>query len=275
MKKQLALAALGAALCISTPAQAEPRDADFCMPCGVTEISLEGMTDKEPVWGALLLRPIAESDDHTCNTYFQTSIERTDGRTTFDAGIGRRRLVADNKVLLGANLFVDHEFPEDHERLSVGAELRTSVVELNTNYYRALTGWKDVSDTVEEQAMDGFDIEAGVPLPYLPSTQVRYKHSIWNGIDDVSDIHGNTVSLAAAILPGMEVEAGYTGYNNQPSERFMKVTYMFGGTKLREQKTPRVSDKAYSFDSMEDRRFEKVRRENRSFVAETEEPLIL
>lgn len=243
---------------------------------GVTEISLQGIASSEPVWSFLFLRPISESNDLKDNTFFQGSVFRQDGRTTLNGGLGYRRLVADERVLLGANLFYDHEFPRDHQRMSVGGEIRTTVGELNANLYHALSGWKDDGENFEERALGGYDVEAALALPYIPSAHLRYKHFSWNGIDEVADLKGNTFSLTGSLYRGLMLELGYTDYSSgygdyslDTAERFVKVSYnvAFGGNDVNEATRPHTISQPWCFDSMVDRRFEKVRRENRIIKA--------
>ena len=241
---------------------------------GVTEISLQGATGVSPTWSFLFVRPVTESRDLNDNTFFQGSVFRQDGRTTLNAGYGYRRLVADQKVLLGTNLFYDHEFPYHHQRMSVGGEVRTTVGEINANWYKGLTDWKDVGGNIEEKAMGGYDAEIGLALPYIPSAHMRYKNFQWTGVETLPDLKGNTFSLTGTLYQGLSVELGYTsftsGYGNYAlgsNEKFVKVSYNIAIGSVNRANRPRISDSAYSFDSMADKRFEKVRRENRIIKA--------
>lgn len=243
---------------------------------GVTEISFTGITSSEPVWSFLFLRPVTESRDLRDNTFVQSSLFREDGRTTLNFGYGYRRLVFEDKVLLGANMFYDHEFPKDHQRMSLGGEIRTSVGEVNANIYHPLSGWKDEGDDFEEKALGGYDTELALALPYIPSAHFRYKHFCWNGIDEIADLKGNTYSISGSLYDGLTVEAGYTDYSSgygdygkDTSERFVTLTYNIGigANPVKQATKPRTLSTPYTFESMVDRRFEKVRRENRIIKA--------
>jgi len=241
---------------------------------GVTEISITGITSSEPVWSFMFLRPVTESRDLRDNTFIQSSLFREGGRTTFNLGYGYRRMVCDEKVLLGTNIFFDHEFPYDHQRMSVGGELRTTVGEINTNLYRALTKWKDVGGNMEERALGGYDAEVALAVPYIPSAHMRFKHFCWNGEDNIEDVKGNTFSLTGSLYEGLSVEAGYTDYNSGTNEgrsfeRFLTLAYnfSFGGNDVNRATKPHTISTPYTFESMVDRRFEKVRRENRIMKA--------
>ena len=90
-----------------------------------------------------------------------------DNRTTLNAGLGYRRLAFDNTLMLGVNAFYDHEFPYDHGRTSLGFEARTTMGEINANKYWATTKDKVGKQGFTERALDGYDIEGGIALPYM------------------------------------------------------------------------------------------------------------
>ena len=97
------------------------------------EIGFTAGLNGKPVSSVLVLAPLSDPDD-VKNTFFtQISTFYTDNRTTVNLGLGYRRLVYDNKILLGVNGFYDHEFPYDHQRTTIGLEARTTVGEINYN----------------------------------------------------------------------------------------------------------------------------------------------
>jgi hypothetical protein len=87
----------------------------------------------------------------------------------------RYKLLNDNTLLIGANLFYDHELDYDHQRASVGIEAISSVGSLRLNQYYGLSNKKKGLNDVNEEALDGQDIEVGAPLPYLPWTNFSYR----------------------------------------------------------------------------------------------------
>ena len=131
------------------------------------EVSFETKEGTKPTTGILVVAPLSDSEDIENTLFTQVSAFYTDNRTTLNAGLGYRRLVSDNTLMLGVNAFYDHEFPYDHGRYSVGLEARSTVGEINANMYQAMTKWKTGKNGQEERALDGWDIEAGLPLPYM------------------------------------------------------------------------------------------------------------
>ena len=88
---------------------------------------------------ALIISSIKE--DRVEGSYFlnQTSIStRGNDRETFNTGFIFRNLSDDKKWIRGINLFYDHEFPYVHQRYSAGLEIKSSVLELNSNFYQRI-----------------------------------------------------------------------------------------------------------------------------------------
>ena len=215
--------------------------------------------------GILIVAPLSDPKD-VKNTFFtQDSIYYKDGRTTVNLGLGYRRLEMDNKLMLGINGFYDHEFPYDNSRTSIGLEARTTVGEVNFNQYWGMSGWKNAANSLQEKSLGGTDIELGVPLPYMNWAKVYGRGFIWYGVEGASDLKGTDLSLRAAIpiLPGLAIEGGRRTYTDStPDENFLRISYNLADMNAVKSSQPWFSEKAYSLDSMESRRYDKVRREN-------------
>ena len=228
------------------------------------EVSLsKGLNDDHLVGGILVVSPLSDPKNVLNTTFTQGSIFLHDDRKTVNLGLGHRVLEFDKKLLLGANAFYDHEFPYDHQRTSIGLEARSSVGEINANKYWALTKWKKAGIS-DERALDGQDIEAAIPLPYVNWAKASVRHFKWEGVDGASDLKGNDYSLRAEvpIFRGLSIEAGVRDFDNKKDEHFVRLTYS-PKAPVDTLKTPQlVSNEAYTLTSMEDRRYEKVRREN-------------
>jgi len=247
---------------------------------GITEISGAGYQNGLPVWNVLLVRPLTESEDLVHTTFIQGSVFRQGDRTTGNLGFGYRRLVADKKLLLGSNLFYDWEFPVGNQRSSLGIEARSSIAELNANYYAGTTGWINTANAMQEKVLNGYDAELAVALPYMPAVQARAKTFRWMGIDGLNNSFGNSYSLTGAIWQGLNIEVGHTtmasayqpnvllGTSPMMGGNYFKISWTFGGDLSPNQKQFEFKNVAYSLESMEDRRFEKVRRENRLVKAQ-------
>jgi adhesin/invasin len=142
--------------------------------------------------------------------------------------------------------------------------------EVRGNKYWATTDWKTGRRGNQERAMDGYDLELGIPLPYMNWATVFANHFKWDAFNGVADKKGEKYSLRAmfpGVLTGLEVEAGRSYYSGSTysDENFIQVSYnvteLFKNKKSRKSRW--FSDKAYELGSVEDRRFEKVRRTNK------------
>lgn len=224
------------------------------------EISYSTGLYNKPTAGILVVAPLSDKQDIKNTVFTQISTFYTDNRTTLNLGLGYRRLEFDNKLLLGANLFYDHEFPYDHQRTSFGLEARTSVGEINFNEYWGISGWKEGRNNFEEKSLGGRDIEIGVPLPYMNWVKFYARGFKWNGIEGESDIKGNDLSLQAN-LNGLTISAGKRNYNDLKDSEFLQISYNLINDNP-PQKLEWISKEAYKFQSMENRRYDKVRREN-------------
>ena len=230
------------------------------------EISFETKEGTKPTTGILVVAPLSDQEDVQNTLFTQVSAFYTDNRTTLNAGLGYRRLVSDNTLMLGVNAFYDHEFPYDHGRYSIGLEARTTVGEVNANVYQATTKWKTGKHGLQERALDGWDIEAGLPLPYMNWATVFVKHYEWDGVDGGKDVKGNDAQLRAyvPILPGLEIQAGRTFKDDAKDSNYFTAIFNVTDAFSNKPKQPIqwFNDTAYKLESMEDRRYEKVRREN-------------
>ena len=231
---------------------------------GTTEIGATTMQNGLPLYNILLVRPIYESDDKIHTVFTQMSAFSQNNRTTGNFGLGYRRLVADKKILLGTNAFYDYEFPYGNQRASLGGEVRSSVGELNLNYYMGTSGWVNAANGIQEKSLGGYNAELAAALPYMPTTQIRANTFSWTGIVGLPNTSGNQYSITGAIWYGLNLDVGRVNYNNgaMPNSNYAKLFWVFGGDLSPNQKQFRFIDQPYQLESMEDRRYEKVRREN-------------
>ena len=230
------------------------------------ELQVDMFDTKKTTSGILIVAPLSDPSD-VKNTFFtQDSVYHNDNRTTVNLGLGYRRLEMDNKLLLGVNAFYDHEFPYEHGRTSIGLEARTTIGEVNFNQYFAATGWRAAKGSNQEHAVGGTDLEIGLPLPYMNWAKLYGRGFIWYGEEGAADLKGGDISLRAQVpgIPGFSVEGGRrlfstSGYSD---ESFLRVNLNVTDLYALKTTQPLFSDRAYSFDSMENQRYAKVRREN-------------
>ena len=209
----------------------------------------------------LVVKPLSDIDDKENILFTQGSIYFSDGnRKTLNLGIGKRKLLNNDTLMLGANLFYDQELDYDHQRASLGIEAISSVASLRANQYYGLSGWETGVGGTQEKALYGNDIELGAPLPYLPWTNFYLRSFNWEGASGAADLKGDEMSLEAKLPFGLNVEVGKRSNEGITKDRrFASLTW-----RCCNKKEPNfgISDKAYSLTSVADQRFQKVRRQN-------------
>ena len=224
------------------------------------EVSLSSGTTNEVTGSILVVKPLSDINDNENILFTQGSLFLSDNsRETLNLGIGKRKLLNDDTLLIGANLFYDHELDYDHQRASVGLEAISSVGSLRLNQYYGLSNKKKGFNDVNEEALDGQDIEVGAPLPYLPWTNFSYRSFEWKGVDGTADQKGDEISLEAK-FSGFNVEVGKRSHDgNTKDNEFLKLTWTCCN---KDQEEIGISDTAYELTSMADQKFAKVERQN-------------
>ena len=152
-----------------------------------TEVSIKSTEGLKPQIGILTLKPLVDNDDGL--TFFQGSFFTQDGdRETLNLGFGKRMFNADDSIMFGLNAFYDHELDYDHQRTSLGAEIKSSILELNTNHYFAISNEVTGKNNIKEEVADGYDIEIGAHVPYIPTAKFYTKYFEYD-IPGLSLIH--------------------------------------------------------------------------------------
>ena len=200
------------------------------------------------------------SEDNSDLSFFQGSLFLHDSdRETFNFGLGQRYLSNDESILFGLNAFYDYEFDYEHQRFSIGAEIKSSILDLNYNQYFAQSSSKKGKDSKNEEAIDGYDAEVGAHLPYIPSMKVYLKAFDFE-VPSGNDFQGLEFSTLVKIPnSGLSFEIGHTDYDNHTDQSFINIKY---SNNVRNPGTSLFSNNAYEKISMKDRMFEKVRRDN-------------
>lgn len=225
-----------------------------------TDFSIKSKEGNKPEIGILTFKPLNDTDNGL--TFFQGSFFTHDGdRETLNLGFGKRILSDDESFLFGLNAFYDHELDYDHQRASIGAEIRSSILELNTNHYFAISNEVTGKNGVKETVADGYDLEIGAHIPYIPTAKFYTKYFEYE-IPGGSDFEGLEYSSRIGIPnTGINIETGFIDYGNNSYEDqwFFKLTYNL--SKMNADKSF-ISDEAFERVSMKDKKYDKVRREN-------------
>ncbi|HIC92097.1 MAG TPA: hypothetical protein EYP21_08600 [Syntrophaceae bacterium] len=128
------------------------------------------------------------------NTFFiQPRYSLESGDSAYNLGLGYRRLLHNNSVLLGINSFFDYQDPGDHYRIGFGIETFINQIEFRGNSYIGLSPRRKMYETSSiiryEKAADGLDAELGLPLPYLNWIKV-HAGGYWYNYENFSDKGG-------------------------------------------------------------------------------------
>ena len=200
------------------------------------------------------------SEDSSNLSFFQGSLFLHDSdRETFNIGLGQRYLSNDESILFGLNAFYDYEFDYEHQRFSIGAEIKSSILDLNYNQYFAESSSKKGKNGKDEEAIDGYDVEIGAHLPYIPSMKAYLKAFDFE-VPGGNDFQGLEFSTLFKVPnSGLSFEIGHTDYDNHNDQSFINLRY---SNSIKNPGTSLLSSEAFERISMKDRIYEKVRREN-------------
>ena len=223
-----------------------------------TDFSIKKIESIKPEIGIQTFKIFSE--DSSDLSFFQGSLFLHDSdRETFNIGLGQRYLSNDESILFGLNAFYDYEFDYEHQRFSIGAEIKSSILDLNYNQYFAQSSSKKGKDSKNEEAIDGYDAEVGAHLPYIPPMKVYLKAFDFE-VPSGNDFQGLEFSTQLKIPnSGLSFEIGHTDYDNHTDQSFINIKY---SNNVRNPGTSLFSDNAYEKISMKDRMYEKVRRDN-------------
>ncbi len=223
-----------------------------------TDFSIKKIESIKPEIGIQTFKIFSEGSSDL--SFFQGSLFLHDSdRETFNIGLGQRYLSDDESILFGLNAFYDYEFDYEHQRFSIGAEIKSSILDLNYNQYFAESSNKKGKNGKDEEAIDGFDAELGAHIPYIPSMKAYLKAFNFE-VPGGNDFQGLEFSTLFKVPnSGFSFEIGHTDYDNHNDQSFINLRY---SNSIKNPGTSLISSEAFERISMKDRIYEKVRREN-------------
>ena len=136
------------------------------------EIETRSRADSKPTFRAITLFEL--SGNQFDKILSQISYSTFNDRETLNTGLVYRSMNQSMTHIYGINIFYDHEFNTGHARTGLGFEMKSSVYDVNINFYEAQTEIHHV-EGVPEVAAGGYDAEIGAQIPYLPWAKVYYK----------------------------------------------------------------------------------------------------
>ncbi|MFC1704363.1 inverse autotransporter beta domain-containing protein [Candidatus Omnitrophota bacterium] len=139
------------------------------------------------------VQPLHQDFDKEHTVFIQPRFSYYDDDAAYNLGLGYRRLLNDNSILLGTNVFFDYENDDQHYRTGVGFEAFWNLIECRLNTYIGLSPRRLVNQTGSqrsyEKAVDGLDYEFGLPLPYMNWVKL-FGGGFWYDYEKFSDKQG-------------------------------------------------------------------------------------
>ena len=234
---------------------------------GITEVSVE-LNDAENDninFSILGLRNLEKLDNSNFFTQFSLKNEEKNskGRLTGNLGLGYRELSKDQSFMYGANAFLDGDIFEGHKRLGLGYEVKSSLVDLSTNYYQAITRMK-VVDGEEEKILSGYDYNLTTQLPYHPWINVNLQGYKWKAEKATVDTKGMVYSSEFNISPITQLNLSVDQSSNEGVDDIYKAEIFFTYPPRENIRTMQdgKSDVAFEKENMQAKLTEKIRRNN-------------
>jgi adhesin/invasin len=223
-----------------------------------TDISIRSTEETKPEFSIETFKPLSEDENGL--SFFQGSFFAHDGtRETVNLGFGKRIFSNDKNMMYGLNAFYDHELDYDHSRASLGGEIKSSFLELNHNQYFSNSDSRTGKNEIAEEVLDGYDLELGLQVPYIPSATI-YTKTFEFDANGGNDFEGMEYSTKLEVPnSGLTVEAGHTDYDNHNDEWFFKLNFSI--SKVNKDRSF-ISDEMFEKVDITDQKYEKVRRDN-------------
>jgi len=226
--------------------------------------------DNKPEYSVLTVQPLYQSDGLKDTILIQASQLRYalfgDYRDTTNLGLGYRRLLFDDSLMIGTNAFFDYEWTNSHRRISIGAEIKFASFDFYFNNYFGLGNFRDSGNNTDEKVLHGRDLELRTQVPFIPWMRVGAKRYIWDS-DLGDDIKGWTVSSDMDLTQNLSMELGGSDDNRQDREYFIQFTLRLGSQDKPVLASNRfVDEQAFQLRDMKSHTLDKVRRQNKILV---------
>ena len=214
----------------------------------------------KPTFSVMSVTEIFKIYSDTGTIFNQTSLNTHDNDTTINIGFGIRKLLNDNKVLIGSNVFYDHQFDDGHKRAGAGAEAISSIFDLRGNLYNAITQAITTKDG-SETALDGWDAQVDYHLPIKYDVNIFLNAFKFESptVGSTYEEHGNKFG-ANAKLGNFQIEGGYQNDNQINDKYFGSIKYVVNIGEDNKSSTPKS---ATSLTDVSDKLYQPVKRENK------------
>jgi len=262
-----------------------------------TELELRYNDSDQLEYSILTVQPLRQTVDKKHTLFSQFSLTQAidedyktsdgvkkDERVTLNSGIGYRKLLLNNKLLAGLNGFYDYVFDWGHQRVSVGAELKSSVFDIYLNKYMGILSQKRENNSPED-VLDGMDLILLAQIPYVEWAKLRLKYYNWSGSGVLrsdsgmeaydTDVTGISTGFEFTLLSNLIMSTGMSKLTDDSGGSdplyYINFRAKFGTQKnvaaLFSGDRAVFSDKPFDYEKdMADHTLDKVRRTNKVVV---------
>ena len=222
------------------------------------DISVDIQEHQKPSFEIQSVNKISEDSDSAI--FNQTNIISHDGDTTINFGLGKRKLIKNETIMLGSNLFVDYQLDESHLRNGLGVEAISSVFDLRGNYYNAISGFK-TTDEGREKALDGYDLQLNYHMNGYNNTDLFLNTFEWENPNSTYKEKGEKFGITS-LIGNLAFELGYLNDNKKSDSYFgsIKLVIPLGA---KENKKTETRSKSNEYVSVRNKLYIPVKRENK------------
>lgn len=200
--------------------------ADDHLPEWLRRVDVGGRVGSESASGYIeTTQPLWQTEDLSHTLFAQARATLQDGTGLYSGGLGYRKGLLNNQLVLGVNTFYDYGDRRGHARLGGGAEILSPVAEFRWNIYEPTSNARRVAvagaTETFESALAGFDLELGMPLPYFPDFKVYGKYQVWDlkgGGEDLKRSGARTEWYLTSFFR-IDGEAWYDSFTNKWEHR--------------------------------------------------------
>jgi adhesin/invasin len=153
--------------------------------------------------------PLSRQDDAGRVVFVEPRMNVANNEALYNLGAGIRQLVANKAWLVGANMFYDYETTHSHYRIGWGLEALSAYAELRANSYLALSQVRLVEErvgvSVFEEAVHGYDVEVGAPVPYYSRLKL-FGGFNWHNFEKLKNPYGWTLRTEYTPVPFIVID---------------------------------------------------------------------
>ena len=223
------------------------------------DIQIEAQENFNPAYSVTILNSLFENKN---SLFFnQNTLTHNKDEQTINFGLGYRTLVNNDKVLLGANIFYDYAFDDNHRRIGAGLEVISSVFDFRSNIYEAESDVVTLTNGSTEEALDGWDARIDYHIPVGFDLRIFGTYFDWEDSAKTYENKGEQYGIAGQ-YGLVKFEVGYRDEEgNKKKDAFGKISLVIP---LGDVATSGVESRGMmEMVSVRDQLYEPVERENR------------